>query len=618
MRADLEKGIMVCLGRTVPEDWRKNGMWVSPIGAVPKPRSVPLKIRIIKHLSHGGQYSINERIPDVEGRVPYFGPEVIAKAILDAGPDGAMTVADALAAFRQLEVWPSDLRMLITKVEETLYADTRVGFGSKSAPNRWHRLARAVDFVMQALGIKMLRKTDDFLIIAKSLEEAGRHQQVLWELLKRWGIERAVSKDFGPSRWVVFDGLRWDAEIQTVSIPQSKRDALRTELEVACQDQTTRGMVGTLRSLIGALTSLLTVLPQGKAFLQAGYVEVGEVVEEERRGAVGREPSHVEFVWMDISPTMQAELCWWNHQMAKPGLGPTRPLREVAGLEGEKERPRYKGYCDASGKALAVVTGNKWAQALVPRRFAFNQCVEAHGCDPEALGKLSESKAKKQWRTSSMLLEVGALVLRMHTYGPEWAGGHVTLFSDNMGAGRVWRKRHARHPMIAGLIRVLTHMCCVHDIVLDVVFVKGKDNVLADPVSRLQMRRFRARHPTTEAESTPYGVHPLADWRTQAQRSWGFSSQATRSWGFFGLPGYTEVRVGHGQRETECAPLPRSRVGHRTLATYLKVSEQGVGRVQETISTGHRGASATSRNLARHVGLATRGNRAGGRTVRDC
>ena len=179
MRKDLEKGIIVCLGRTVPEDWRRNGLWLSPIGAVPKPRSRPPKIRIIKHLSHGGQYSINERIPDGEGRVPYFGPAVIAKAIMDAGPDGAMTVADALAAFRHLEVWPSDLRMLVTKVEEMMYADTRVGFGSKSAPNRWHRLARAVDFVMQALGIKMLRKTDDFLIIAKSLEEAGLHQQVL-------------------------------------------------------------------------------------------------------------------------------------------------------------------------------------------------------------------------------------------------------------------------------------------------------------------------------------------------------------------------------------------------------------------------------------------------------
>ena len=518
MTKELERGRMVCLGRSVPEDWRRQGVWVSPFGTIPKPRVVPAKHRVIKHLSHGGMYSINERIPDGEGKVPYFGHAVIAKAIIDAGPDCAMTLSDALAAFRHLEVWASDLRLLMMKLEELFYADTRVGFGSKTGPNRWHMLAKALDFVMEKLGIKMLRKTDDFLVIARSLLEAGVSQQTLWGLLAEWGVERAIQKDFGPSRWVVFDGLLWDAEKQTVSIPLEKREALRKELEVACLETTTRGKVGALRSLVGALTSVLSVVPQGKAFLQAGYVEVGEEVEEQRGGVVGREPSHVGHAWMEISPVLRAELCWWHYQMARPEPGPTRPLRDVAGLEGERERPRFKGHCDASGLALAVVTGRRWTQAIVPRKFAFNQCVAAHGMDPEALGKASESKAKKQWRTSSMLLEVGALLLGVRTFGPDWAGGHVTLFSDNMGAGSAWRKRHARHPMIAGLIRVMTHLCCVHDIVLDVVFVKGKDNILADPVSRLQMRRFRARHPTADLEATPYGVHPLADWMTQSAK----------------------------------------------------------------------------------------------------
>ena len=133
MTKELERGLrMVCLGRSVPEDWRRQGVWVSPFGTIPKPRVVPAKHRVIKHLSHGGMYSINERIPDGEGKVPYFGHAVIAKAIIDAGPDCAMTLSDALAAFRHLEVWASDLRLLMMKLEELFYADTRVGFGSKT------------------------------------------------------------------------------------------------------------------------------------------------------------------------------------------------------------------------------------------------------------------------------------------------------------------------------------------------------------------------------------------------------------------------------------------------------------------------------------------------------
>ena len=89
-----------------------------------------------------------------------------------------------------------------------------------------------------------------------------------------------------------------------------------------------------------------------------------------------------------------------------------------------------------------------------------------------------------------MLLEVAALLLAVRAWWRDWAGGHVTLFCDNMGAGRVWRKRHARHPVIAGLLRVLTHLACVHDI----------------------MRRFRARLPDADADPSPVDVHPLAEW----------------------------------------------------------------------------------------------------------
>ena len=508
VQRDMGLGRLVYLGKSPPAAWVGQGLWVSPIGVVPKPRSV--KFRKIFHLSHGGKHSVNERIPDKEGKVPYVSPAEVAAAILEAGADAHLVTGDVEDAYRHLEVYPGDLRMLVMKLDDGFFAETRVGFGSKTGGIRWDTLARALDFLVRKQGLAMKRKTDDVLLISKSFEEAIEGRSWVWQLMVKMGIIRSAPKDFGPARWAVFDGLIWDAENQVVRIALDKRAALCNELQLACNSALSK--IGVVRALVGTLTSLLTVLPNGKAFLQEAFVTIADAVQSARAGAEGSEPAHVEHTWMRISATLDAELQWWLHHLAKPEPGPTRPLSEVAGMV-DRERPRYKAHYDASGMALGSVWGKKWAQVLVPKKHRFNAWASRGGVDPSALcpGK-QEGTLIQQWRTSSMLLEVAALLLAVRAWWRDWAGGHVTLFCDNMGAGRVC---HARHPVIAGLLRVLTHLACVHDIVIDVVFVKGVDNVLADPVSRLQLRRFRARLPDADADPSPVDVHPLAEWVEQ-------------------------------------------------------------------------------------------------------
>ena len=352
MQRDLGLGRLVYLVKSPPAAWVKQGLWVSPIGVVPKPRSV--KFRKIFHLSHGGKHSVNERIPDEEGRVPYVSPAEVAAAILEAGLEARLVTADVEDAYRHLEVYPGDLRMLVMMLDEGYFTETRVGFGSKTGPIRWDILARAIGFLVAKHGLIMKRKTDDFLLISKSFDKAIEGCDWLWQLLVKMGVMRSAPKDFGPERWALFDGLIWDAENQVVRIALDKRAALCNELQLACNS--TLSKIGVVRALVGTLTSLLTVLPNGKAFLQEAFVAIADAVLLARAGAEGSEPAHVEHTWMTISTILDAELQWWLHHLAKPEPGPTRPLSEVAGMV-DRDRPRYKAHCDASGLALGSVWG---------------------------------------------------------------------------------------------------------------------------------------------------------------------------------------------------------------------------------------------------------------------
>ena len=322
-----------------------------------------------------------------------------------------------------------------------------------------------------------------------------------------------MHKDWGPDTWAKFDGLIWDVAAGVVRVGDEKRERVVAELRslLRCDRQP----LGLVREVVGELTALLTVLPEGKAFLQAGFTEVAAAVEWARHGELGREDPSVAASIMEPTTALRFELQWWLGRLSGE-TSPSRLLSEVAGKSG-RVRPRYQGYTDASGKALSAVWGDLWAMLKVPERWRFVKWAAQAGIEPEALveARSGESVQAARFRTSSTLLEVAALLLALRAWCRAWAGGEVTLFCDNKAAGRVWSKRHARHPKIAGLIRAMMHLCIQYDISLSVVFIKGALNTRADAVSRLQMGRFRALVPTAALFPTPVDVHPLEDWLAQ-------------------------------------------------------------------------------------------------------
>ena len=507
---EVQKGRLVTIGPTLPEAW-KGSAYVSPIGIIPKPHSK--KFRCIFNLSSGGVCSINERIPQEDGIVPFLSNKEIAQALAEAGAGAWLAAFDVEEAFRHLPVAPSDYRLLLLLIHGVYYVDTRVGFGSRTGPANYQKFGAALAFLLEKSGLTLLRIIDDHLLISTS--RAGCAADVLraHRLLAELGVPRAPLKDFGPATWAIFNGLYWNCLTQRVGIAPTRLLEIIADLGalLAHAPGARTWHLNELRTTVGRLTSLLAVVPEGKAFLQACYAASAEAVASLRqrtgRSASQREPKGSGLV--AVKPNFAAiwEIRWWHDRLAT-GASPTRAFAQVAlhGCQFVAPLPmRNQGpvtlSCDASGTALGAVWGNRWVRVPVTATFRLGRRAALHD--------RSRAQPGRGRRSGSTLLETAAILLALATWGHQLANTEVVILSDNSGAVAAWARLHSSHPVVAGFIRAAMALVLRHNIKLSVKWIAGATNVYADAVSRSKDELFRrlVRPRTPKQDRAP--INPL-------------------------------------------------------------------------------------------------------------
>ena len=266
--------------------------------------------------------------------------------------------------------------------------------------------------------------------------------------------------------------------------------------------------LGELRQTAGRLTSILVVIQQGKAYMQALYMLIAELVtaasylhsSTHRAGRQRREHKSVRSAHIGrLPPPVLWELEWWRTTLRKPP--PARDLTSVAGdTDVTTQDPDITITCDASGRALATVWGTHWARVDIPEHLRFS--------------KQLKDKTAITHNTSSTLLELGALLLACCAWSTQWKNKHVLLLTDNASAVTIWRRRHSKHPRLAGIVRALTHYSSHHVFRLEVGWIPGVENVAADTLSRFNDAQFRDAVANADETASPLTTpHPLADWR---------------------------------------------------------------------------------------------------------
>ena len=99
-------------------------------------------------------------------------------------------------------------------------------------------------------------------------------------------------------------------------------------------------------------------------------------------------------------------------------------------------------------------------------------------------------------------LELFPIVLGVQMWGDSLANKRILFFTDNDSVVHVINHQTSKNKELLYLLRQLVLTCLRHNVLFRARHIRGKKNILADCLSRLQVGRFKTLAPDVEASPT--------------------------------------------------------------------------------------------------------------------
>ena len=458
--------------------WR--GWSVAPLGAVIKDTG---KARIITDLSAGAD-SVNERIPEEAGVTAYPSFLDVARMLYSAESDHPggvrLSICDVESAFRNLPICPDDYRHLIFQWKGGFYVDTRLVFGVRTGPSIYNRFGAAVQFLLEKrLNVKIIRMLDDHLFV-DTREDAGLDGALV--LMAALGVPVATKKTVRGVRAALFLGYWWSLDALSVSVSRERWVKL-----LACIDGlTTVGAATpawvsaeTLRVLLGKLQWASAAVPYGRVHINSLY----HALTDADANSITPREARSRSIW--LGSVQLADIAWWRARCGDGAIPDRIPCVSMGDLVSPPP-PDIVCHTDASGAFLGAwwckSSGGKegttqWLQLEVPPL-----------CTIQATFVLERYvHAPLELTVSSAWLECAAALAAVSAWaaGP-WRGKRVQLWTDNAALQCAWSSGASGSAVVAAYLRAMSGWCHEFNVHLNVGWIAGSSNVIADRISRGQ------------------------------------------------------------------------------------------------------------------------------------
>ena len=106
-------------------------------------------------------------------------------------------------------------------------------------------------------------------------------------------------------------------------------------------------------------------------------------------------------------------------------------------------------------------------------------------------------------KNSIAWMEFFPIVVAVVLWGEWLKGKRIVLRSDNTSVVAILNKQTSKCPKIMKLLRFFVLQCLKLNLGFCAKHIPGKENVIADALSRFQMVRFREVAPNAEVKGTP-------------------------------------------------------------------------------------------------------------------
>ncbi|VDH95073.1 Hypothetical predicted protein [Mytilus galloprovincialis] len=463
---ELRKGYLIGPFTKPPFDTYR----ISPIGIVEGKYSK--KKRLILDLSaphnNDEHHSINDLINKEDYSLTYVRIDDAINIIKSLGIKSQLCKCDVTDAFKLIPVHNSLWRFYGLKWNDMYYFYTRLAFGCRSSPKIFDTLSVAICWILQNnYGLRhVLHLLDDFLLINNPYVDATRNMNTMLYVFNSLKIPLSAHKTVGPSTSLEYLGIILDSMHMIAKLPDEKlvriKDILYSYLNR--RSCTKREML----SLLGHLNYACKVIIPGRSFVSYLLTLAHSVKELYHHVTITKGCRDDMAMWFKF-------LSQWN------GISFFISDNVINASD-------FHLFTDASSTiGYGGYFRKRWFQGIWPDDFIRP--------DEESF--------------SMAYLELYPIVISAILWGHEWSTKRILFHCDNMSSVYIINKGRSKCNVIMNLVRRLTWCAAKFNFVVHAVHVPGKENNIADALSRYQMKRFRQLAP--DASPNPCTCPPHSE-----------------------------------------------------------------------------------------------------------
>ena len=443
---------------------------ISRFGVIPKSHQ-PNKWRLIVDLSHPVDFSVNDSILKNLSSIVYITIDTAIQEILRLGKGTMLAKIDVKSAFRLMPVHPMDRHLLGMSWTDGIYIDTCLPFGLRSAPKLFNIMADLLAWILKQQGVsEVLHYLDDFLTIGPSSSHTCQQNlDIIKEICLQLGVPLAMEKVEGPTTSLCFLGINIDTEKMEARLPDDKLDRIRRLVHTWLRKRKARKRE--ILSLVGLLQHATKIVRSGRTFVSRMYATATKLKKMHYFTRLNRD--------------FRSDLAWWHVFIHSwNGLSLLRCVSTVS--------LAFTVYTDVSGFwGCGACCGVQWLQWQWPQEW---------------------------FPMSIMAKELVPIVFSCAVWGPQLSGRTILFRCDNSSIVAAVNKGTAKESIVMHLLRCLWFFTAFYDISLLCEHIAGKQNDLADHISRNHLQAFLCLNPqATFPTPIPPPLHqllvsPSIDW----------------------------------------------------------------------------------------------------------
>ena len=422
---------------------------VHSLGAVPKSSG---GFRPITDASKPDGKSINNYMKETFSTFKYKSVDLVSENLQERE---FMAVTDITSAYRTVLVRPCDRKLqgLVWEVDDQpeFIQDNFLSFGTRVAPMIFNRITDAVARFVCASGYFCVNYLDDFLVKATDYESCKEAQLFLHTTLRSLGFYIAYDKVRTPSQVQIYLGIELDSIDMKLRLPQEKVTGLHTEL--AFFSGRRRSTKKQLQRLCGVLGHCSTLVRGGRTFSH-------RVISMLKLFGHGKR-------YVTLSASFHEDLKWWS-KFADQFNGEARMIQP----------PMHTSivHTDSSGSGFGAVTDCDWLCGQWRSTFVMD--VDMHGhCRPFPTLDIPDNINVRE------LYPVLEAITR---WGESWRDHRVECITDNTQVVAAVNTGRSANETSMDILREIFWQSVIYNCHLVAVYLPGKDNVIADALSRVK------------------------------------------------------------------------------------------------------------------------------------